>query len=343
MMQRRELLAAAAGGLTVGVAGRVGIVGAGSGGSADTDGASGSNDSRATIREETLTLTTTTSAYDTGLLDELNAAFEARFGVAVHAVAQGTGAALETARAGDADVVMVHARSLEDEFMREGYGVNRRDVMFNDFVVVGPADDPAGIDGSDDPAEAFRAIAAAGGSDDAEDGEDVEDAEDEAETEATFVSRGDDSGTYAAELAIWEAAGIKPGGTWYREAGAGMGEVLTQADRTSAYTLVDRATYLARRSALDVSIRVEGPSEDGPPLLANLYGIVAVNPNVHEHVAYDLAMAYVGFLTSRDGRAIIEDHAVEGEQLFFPEPISDDPNFRQYVPEDWAREERHHP
>ena len=302
MMQRREFLAATAGGMTAVLAG-----------CADDD----EGDSAA-ILDETLTLTTTTSTYDTGLLDEVNAAFEDRYGAEIEAVAQGTGAALETGRNGDSDVVMVHARSLEDEFIREGYGVNRRDLMFNDFVVVGPDDDPAGIDGMDDVTEAFRTIA---------------------DAEATFVSRGDDSGTHTKELAIWDAAGVDPGGEWYREAGAGMGEVLNQANQTPAYTLADRGTFISQRSELDIDIRVQGPIEGGPELLANPYGIVAVNPGVHENVNYDLAMAYIGFITSQEGQEIIEEYTVDGEQLFFPEAVSERPNFQQYVPEDWSPDE----
>ncbi len=299
MIQRRAFLTAAAGGAAAALAG-----------CAD-DG----DEPTSAIAGETLTLTTTTSTYDTGLLDEVNIAFEERYGVGVEAVAQGTGAALETGRAGDSDVVLVHARSLEDEFIREGYGVNRRDLMFNDFVVVGPDDDPAGVDGTDEVTTAFRTIA---------------------ETESVFVSRGDDSGTHAKELSVWEEAGVDPGGEWYREAGSGMGEVLNQANQTPAYTLADRGTYLSRRGDLDVSIRVEGPIEDGPDLLANPYGIVAVNPGVHETVNYDLAMAYIGFLTSRTGQAIIEGYTVGDDQLFFPDAVSADPNFQQYVPADWT-------
>ncbi len=296
------------------------VVAAGSGSLVALAGCTGGNDdaNQARILDETLTLTTTTSTYDTGLLDEVNGAFEDRYGVAVEAVAQGTGAALETGRSGDSDVVMVHARSLEDEFTRDGYGVNRRDVMFNDFVVVGPEDDHAGIDGVEEVTGAFQAIA---------------------ETESTFISRGDNSGTHAKELAIWDEAGVEPGGEWYREAGTGMGEVLNQANQTPGYALADRGTYLSQRSELDISIRVEGPIEGGSELLANPYGIVAVNPGVHENVNYDLAMSYIGFITSREGQEIIENHTVEGEQLFFPEAVSEDPNFQQYVPEDWTPDE----
>jgi tungstate transport system substrate-binding protein len=298
MMHRRTLLATAAAG-----------TGALLAGCPDGDAAEAPG-----VADETLTLTTTTSTYDTGLLDEVNAEFDAEFGATVDAVAQGTGAALETARNGDADVVMVHARSLEDAFLRDGYGVNRRDLMFNDFVILGSASDPAGIDGLDSATEAFAAIA---------------------DAEATFVSRGDNSGTHTKELAIWNAAGVAPGGRWYREAGSGMGEVLTQANETPAYTLSDRGTYLARRSNLDIGIRLQGPIVGGPAILANPYGIIASNPGRHENVNYDLAMAYIGFVTSPTGQRIIREYTVEGEQLFFPRAVSRDPNFQQYVPEGW--------
>ncbi|MDG5821115.1 substrate-binding domain-containing protein [Natronococcus sp. A-GB7] len=299
-IHRREMLAGVGGGATIGLAGCT------SSDDGDDDGPE--------ISGETITLTTTTSTYDTGLLDELNAPFEDRYGVTVDAVSQGTGAALETGRNGDSDVVMVHARSLEDEFIEEGYGVNRRDVMFNDFVVVGTDEDPAGIGGGDDVEAAFATIAEEG---------------------ATFVSRGDDSGTHAKELEIWEASGVDEFGEWYREAGQGMGEVLTQVAQTGDYALADRGTVLSMQSEIDLEIHVEGPIEGGPELLANPYGIVAVNPGVHDNVEYDLAMAYIGYLTSPEGQEIIEEYTVEDEQLFFPEAISEDPNFQQYVPEDW--------
>ncbi|MFC7211125.1 substrate-binding domain-containing protein [Natronoarchaeum sp. GCM10025321] len=301
-MHRREFVAALASGGAVTVAG-----------CSDTD-----ENAEAGIVGETLTLTTTTSTYDTGLVDEVDAAFQDRYGVTVEAVSQGTGAALESARRGDSDVVLVHARSLEDEFLREGYGVNRRDLMFNDFVIVGPEEDPAGIDGTESATEAFRAIAESG---------------------SVFVSRGDSSGTHTKELAIWEETESDPGGDWYREAGSGMGQVLTQADQSGGYTLADRGTFISMRSELSIGIRVEGPLEGGPELLANPYGILAVNPAVHENVNYDLALAYIGFLTSREGQELIGSYTVDGEQLFFPEALSDDPNFQQYVPEGWTPEE----
>lgn len=281
-----------------------------------TSGCLSDDDPAVSIAGSTLTLTTTTSTYDTGLLSEVNGAFEDRFGVEVDAVSQGTGAALETGRNGDSDVIMVHARALEDAFIREGHGINRRDLMFNDFIIVGPSDDPAGISGMDEAPAAFGAIA---------------------EAEAVFVSRGDNSGTHQKELDIWDAAGIEPDGAWYRPAGSGMGEVLNQANLESgAYALADRGSYLSMRETLgELDIVLEGPIEGGPALLANPYGIIAVNPGRHDHVEYDLAMAYIGFLTSIEGQDLIESYRVDGEQLFFPDAVAEDPNFQQYVPEDW--------
>ncbi|MEF8887124.1 MAG: substrate-binding domain-containing protein [Haloarculaceae archaeon] len=304
-IQRREFVAALGAGTLAGLAGCSGGSGDGSG---DQPGVVG----------ETLTLTTTTSTDDTGLLDELHPPFEEMYGVSIDAVARGTGAALETARAGDSDVVMVHARSLEDQFMRDGLGVNRRDLMFNDFVIVGPGSDPAGVEGMDSATEAFAAIA---------------------DSEATFVSRGDNSGTHTKELAIWEQSSVEPGGDWYRETGQGMGQVLNIANEQGGYTLSDRGTYLSQRGAIDLTILVQGPIEDGPEILANPYGVMAVNPAVHDTVNYDLAMAYVGYLTSPQAQEIISNYEANGEQLFFPRALSEDPDFQQYVPEGWSSSE----
>ncbi|WP_178917168.1 substrate-binding domain-containing protein [Natronomonas gomsonensis] len=301
-IQRRQFLTALG---TGGVAGLAGCAQIGGGASDDAPGVAG----------ETLTLTTTTSTDDTGLLDELNAPFEEMYGVTVDTVAQGTGAALQTARDGDSDVVMVHARSLEDEFMRDGIGVNRRDLMFNDFVIVGPGSDPAGIEGTSSATEAFATIA---------------------DSEATFVSRGDNSGTHTKERLVWEEAGVDPGGDWYRETGQGMGQVLNIANEQGGYTLSDRGTYLSQRSEIDLAILVEGPIEDGPEILANPYGVIAVNPAVHDNVNYDLAMAYIGYITSPEGQDIIDSYEANGEQLFFPRALSEDPDFEQYVPEGWS-------
>ncbi|MEF8906835.1 MAG: substrate-binding domain-containing protein [Haloarculaceae archaeon] len=304
-IQRREFVAALGAGTLAGLAGCSGSSGDGSG---DQPGVVG----------ETLTLTTTTSTEDTGLLDELHPPFEEMYGVSIDAVARGTGAALETARAGDSDVVMVHARSLEDQFMRDGFGVNRRDLMFNDFVIVGPGSDPAGVEGMGSATEAFAAIA---------------------DSKATFVSRGDNSGTHTKELAIWEQSSVEPGGDWYRETGQGMGQVLNIANEQGGYTLSDRGTYLSQRGAIDLTILVQGPIEDGPEILANPYGVMAVNPAVHDTVNYDLAMAYVGYLTSPQAQEIISNYEANGEQLFFPRALSEDPDFQQYVPEGWSSSE----
>ncbi|WP_049923803.1 substrate-binding domain-containing protein [Halopiger djelfimassiliensis] len=297
--RRRAVLRTGAAGVATALAGCLGSNGGGSEGS---------------IVGEELALATTTSTHDTGLLDEVNAAFEERFGVRVAANADGTGAALRSARKGNADVVLVHARSLEDEFMNDGYGVNRRDLMFNDFVVVGPAGDPAGVRDTEAATAAFDAVASA---------------------EATFVSRGDDSGTHTKELAIWAAAGLEPGGEWYRLLGDGMGNTLLHANEVGAYTLADRGTYLSMRDTVDLEILLEGPIKGGPELLANPYGIMAVNPAVHPSVNYDLAMAYIGFFTGPECQELIEEFTSNGEQLFFPKAVAEEPNFQQYVPEGW--------
>ena len=275
---------------------------------------SGNDSSEGSIAGEELALATTTSTYDTGLLDEINAAFQERFGVQVAANAQGTGQAIQSARDGNADVILVHARSQEDEFMRDGYGVNRRDLMFNDFVVVGPSDDPAGVSDTETATAALEAIAG---------------------SQATFASRGDNSGTHTKEKVIWSEAGLEPSGEWYQETGSGMGNTLTVADESNAYTLADRGTYLSMQDDIDLEILLQGPIEGGPELLANPYGIMAVNPEIHDNVNYQLAMAYIGFFTSPEGQELIENYTANGQQLFFPEALSEDPDFQQYVPEDW--------
>jgi len=308
-IHRRRFLAALGAGAAASTAGCARAVG-GSGGGSGEDG-----DGRPAVAGETLTLTTTTSTYDTGLLDEIHTDFEELYGVSVDAVAQGTGAALESARSGDADVVMVHARGLEDEFLRDGYGVNRRDLMFNDFVIVGPESDPAGIEGTGSATDALTVIADAG---------------------ETFVSRGDSSGTHTKELNLWEAAGVDPGGDWYQETGSGMGEALNNASQQGAYTLSDRGTFISQRPQIDLAILVQGPIEGGPEILSNPYGIMAVNPAIHDNVDYDLAMAYIGWITSPGVQESISGYEVNGEQLFFPEAVSEDPDFQQYVPEGWS-------
>ncbi|WP_424014637.1 substrate-binding domain-containing protein [Halorubrum xinjiangense] len=262
-------------------------------------------------RPGSLTLATATTAYDSGLLPVLNRGFAERFGTEVEAVVRGTGASLRTARDGDCDIVLVHARPLEDEFLREGEGINRRRLMVNDFLVVGPPDDPAGVAG-DDPTSAFRAIA---------------------EAEATFLSRGDRSGTHIRELRIWDEASVDPGGDWYLETGQGMGDTLTTAQQSNAYTLVDRGTFLAVADDDGLARHVDVGIDDPPPLLRNEYAVIPVNPARHD-VSYARAMSYVGYLTG-PGQSLIEEFRVGGERAFRPLGRSSDPEFEQYVPSDW--------
>lgn len=262
-----------------------------------------------------LTLATATTAHDSGLLDELLPDFEATFQTTVKPLVRGTGASLRTARDGDCDVVLVHARSLEDEFLRAGHGTNRRRLMVNDFVLVGPSDDPAQVAGRS-PIEAFRAI------DDAE---------------APFLSRGDNSGTHVRELQVWDEAAITPSGEWYRETGQGMGDTLITAEQTGAYTLTDRGTFLTVSSDGPLAVHVAGGLDDPPPLLRNEYAVIPVNPARHEG-AYPLAMAFVGYLTG-PGQGTVEAFRVNGERAFRPAGSSPRPNFEQYVPTEWPSEE----
>jgi tungstate transport system substrate-binding protein len=329
-IQRRRFLQAAGAGSVIGLAGCTGRRaqnrdggdgdGGGDGGGGDGGGGGGGGSS-GRIGDGELLLATTTSTFDTGLLGELNPAFEETFGVTMKTIPKGTGASIRTARDGDADVILVHARNAEDEFMQDGFGVNRRDVMFNDFVVVGPEDDPAGINGMESATEAFATVA---------------------EAEATFVSRGDDSGTNKKELIIWDEAGVDPGGQWYQAIGKGMGDTLVQASQTGAYTLADRGTYLSQQDEIDLVIHVQGPLKGGPVLLKNPYGVIAVNPGKYSDVNYEAAMAYIGFLTSPRGQSMIENYTANGSQLFFPNAIAEEPNFGQYVPQGYSAEQAQH-
>lgn len=270
------------------------------------------------IGDGELVLATTTSTYDTGLLGRINPVFEKNYGITVKTIPKGTGASLRTARDGDADVILVHARNAEDKFMRDGVGVNRRDVMFNDFVIVGPESDPAGINGMKSATKAFQTIA---------------------QEEATFVSRGDDSGTNKKELIIWKEASVDPSGKWYRAVGKGMGDTLVQASQTGGYTLADRGTYLSMKNDIELVVHVQGPLKGGPVILKNPYGAMAVNPAKQGNVNYQAAMAYIGFLTSPQGQTMIENYTANGQQLFFPNAISEGPNFRQYVPQGYSAQE----
>jgi tungstate transport system substrate-binding protein len=322
-IQRRRFIQVAGAGALAGLAGCAGTSGSGSGGDGNNSSGNGSGNgsgggggsASGQIGDGELTLATTTSTYDTGLLDALHPTFEENYGITMKTVPKGTGASIRTARDGDADVILVHARNAEDEFMQDGFGVNRRDVMFNDFVIVGPEDDPAGINGMKSATKAFSTIAQEG---------------------ATFVSRGDDSGTNKKELIIWEEAGVDPSGQWYREIGKGMGDTLVQADQSGAYTLADRGTYLSMQDEIGLVIHVQGPLKGGPVLLKNPYGVMAVNPAKHESVNYQAAMAYIGFLTSPQGQGMIENYTANGQQLFFPNAITAEPNFGQYVPQGYS-------
>ena len=240
-------------------------------------------------------LATTTSTDNSGLLDVLLPAFKAETGYDVDVIAVGTGKAIALGEAGDVDVIMVHARSREDAFVADGYGVNRSDLMHNDFVILGPPSDPAGVKGMKDAAAAFKKIA---------------------ETGSDFVSRGDDSGTHIKEKAVWTSAGVTPSGKWYKEAGQGMGAVITMTNDMQGYTLTDRGTYLSMADNLALEIVVEGDA-----FLFNPYGVIAVNPELHPHVNYDGAMAFIKYLTSKNGQDVIRNYKVNGKQLFFPDVV----------------------
>ncbi len=243
------------------------------------------------LASEHLRLATTTSTENSGLLAELLPPFEMANDCQVDVIAVGTGKAIKLGETGDVDVVMVHARSKEDKFVAAGYGVDRRDVMYNDFVLLGPASDPAGIKGLTDVAAAMAKIA---------------------ETKSTFVSRGDDSGTHSREKQLWKAAGVTPAGDWYLEAGRGMGEVIVMAGERQGYTLSDRGTYLAFKEKTDLQIAGEGDSR-----LFNPYGVIMVNPQKHPHVKVDLAKKFLDYLTSTQAQTLIAGYRRGGEQLFY--------------------------
>jgi tungstate transport system substrate-binding protein len=240
---------------------------------------------------ERLKLSTTTSTENSGLLAVMLPVFEKKYNCKVDVISVGTGKAIKLAEAGDVDVTLVHARSLEDKFVASGNGVNRRDVMYNDFIFIGPAKDPAGIKSAKTAVEVMKKIAKAN---------------------IPFISRGDESGTDVMEKSLWEAAGIKPKGAWYIEAGQGMGEVINMATERQGYTFTDRGTYIAYMSKTDLQIVFEGDKD-----IFNPYGIIAVNPAKHPHVKYDLAMALVAFFTSPEGQKMINDFKVNDQQLFF--------------------------
>lgn len=258
--------------------------------------AAGPTDTPRPVELQTLILATTTSTENSGLLASILPDFEEEYNIKVDVIAVGTGQALKLGEDGNADVLMVHARSKEDAFMDAGHGVRREDVMYNDFVVVGPADDPAGLRGLTNVAEALQKLAQA---------------------QALFVSRGDDSGTHTKEKAIWKAAAFEPQGDWYISAGQGMGAVLTMADEQQAYTLSDRATYLARTlEGIELEILVEGD-----PVLFNPYGVITVNPAKGLHIEAGLANTFIDWLISLPTQEKIGQFGVDkfGSPLFTPD------------------------
>jgi tungstate transport system substrate-binding protein len=244
------------------------------------------------MAQQVLRLSTTTSTENSGLLAYLLPAFEAKSGLKVQVIAVGTGKALELAKNGDVDVTLVHARAAEDKFVADGYGIDRRDVMYNDFVIAGPGGDPAAIKGGKDVVAAFAKIAGSG---------------------AKFISRGDNSGTDIMERGYWKLAGVLPAGTRYLSAGQGMGEVLSMAAELQAYTLADRATYSAYKARTGLVVLVEGD-----PRMYNPYGIIAVNPARYQDINYKGARQLIDWVTSPEGRAKIASFRPAGQQLFFP-------------------------
>ena len=250
--------------------------------------------STAFCQDKFIVVASTTSTEDSGLFKHLLPAFKAKTGIDVRVVAQGTGQALATARKGDADVVFVHDRHAELKFIDEGSGIDRREVMYNDFVIVGPKLDAAKVAGGD-ALDALKKIAA---------------------SHSPFASRGDKSGTHAAELRQWRDAGIDPQsgkGSWYRETGSGMGPTLNVASGMSAYAFVDRGTWLSFRNRGELTILVEGDNR-----LFNQYGVMLVNPAKHPHVKSELGMAFIDWVTSPEGQAEIAAYRIAGRQLFFP-------------------------
>ena len=251
--------------------------------------------SPAGAQEKFITVASTTSTEQSGLFGHLLPVYTKKTGVQVRVVALGTGQALDVGRRGDADLVFVHDKPAEENFVAEGFGVARREVMYNDFVLIGPKSDPARVAGGKDIVAAFRKIQAA---------------------QAPFVSRGDNSGTHAAELRLWKDAGIdlaRARGPWYRETGSGMGPALNTASALNAYILADRGTWLSFRNRGDLAVVVEGDTR-----LFNRYGVMLVNPARHPHVKKDLGQAFIDWIVSEEGQRVIADYRIGGEQLFYP-------------------------
>jgi tungstate transport system substrate-binding protein len=251
--------------------------------------------SPALAQDKSIVVASTTSTQDSGLFGHILPMFKAKTGIDVKVVSQGTGQALDTGRRGDADVVFVHAKPQEEKFVADGFGVKRHPVMYNDFVLIGPAKDPAGVRASKDIVAALTTIKGKG---------------------APFVSRGDRSGTHAAELNLWKAAGIdiaRDKGPWYREIGQGMGAALNMASAANAYLLADRGTWISFKNRGELVIAVEGDQQ-----LFNQYGVILVNPQRHPHVKKEPAQTFIAWLVSPEGQRAIADYKIGGQQLFFP-------------------------
>lgn len=244
---------------------------------------------------DTISLATTTSTENSGLLNELIPLFEKSSGHKIHVIAVGTGKALRMGEAGDADVLLVHAPQAEDKFIHDGHGVNHRSVMYNDFIIVGPKEDPAGIQGEHDSVVALKKISAGNN---------------------LFISRGDNSGTHKKERSLWDIAKLKPSGEWYREAGQGMGKVLQISNELSAYTLTDRGTWLSSRANSALKILVEGDKR-----LFNPYGIIAVNPEKYHDIHYTAAMSFIAWITSPFAQEKIAQYKINNKVLFTPMAI----------------------
>jgi tungstate transport system substrate-binding protein len=252
-------------------------------------------------QDKSIVVASTTSTQDSGLFEYLLPIFKQKTGITVKVLAQGTGQALDTARRGDADVVFVHAKSAEEKFLAEGEGVKRFPVMYNDFVMIGPKDDPAGIKGMKDVAKAFQTIK---------------------KKQACFVSRGDHSGTHIAELNLWKAADIdieKDRGPWYKSIGQGMGAALSFANASNCDVFSDRGTWIHFKNKGDLQILVEGDKR-----MFNQYGVMLVNPTKHPDVKKDLGQEFIDWLISPDGQKTIADYKIDGQQLFYPN--ANDPN-----------------
>jgi len=252
-------------------------------------------------QDKSIAVASTTSTQDSGLFEYLLPIFKQKTGITVKVLAQGTGQALDTARRGDADVVFVHAKSAEQKFLAEGEGVKRFPVMYNDFVLIGPKDDPAGIKDMKDVAKAFQIIR---------------------EKQACFVSRGDRSGTHIAELNLWKIANIdieKDSGLWYKSIGQGMGAALNFANASNCYVLSDRGTWIHFKNKGDLQVLVEGDKR-----LFNQYGVMLVNPTKHPNVKKELGQQFIDWLISPDGQKTIANYKIDGEQLFYPN--ANDPN-----------------